>query len=123
MLPSSSGATVSDAKGKGKEVGSGTLSGRRSAERSVATRAEALLKQLKYDPAVIRADPEAEEGVKELYLSWIQAEIDSKEAGLDSKEWADKMTLALAELGHGEALKATHDVLGEFLDRTLRFRT
>ena len=122
MLPSSSAVTITDAKGKGKQVDS---SGRSSGEghRSVATRADALLKQLKYDPAVIRADPEAEEGVKESYLIWISAEIDSKEGGLDNKEWVDKMTNALGELGDGEALQETHDTLGEFVPwPVLRFR-
>ena len=105
MLPSSS--DVTDAKGKGKQLELG------EAHRSVSTRAESLLKQLKYDPAVIRADPEAEETVKTLYLSWIEAEIDSKEGGVDNKEWMDKMTGALGEPGDGEALQATHDALGD----------
>lgn len=122
MLPSSSEVTITDAKGKGKQVDS---SSRSSGEghRSVATRADALLKQLKYDPAVIRADPEAEEGVKELYLNWISAEIDSKEGELDNKEWTDKTTSALSELGDGQALQETHDTLGEFFPwPVLRFR-
>jgi hypothetical protein len=113
MLPSSSNATITDAKGKGKQVDSSSrLSG--EGHRPVATRADALLKQLKYDPAVIRADPEAEEGVKESYLSWLADELDSKEGGLDNKEWTDKMTNALGELGDGEALQETHDALGVF---------
>jgi len=89
------------------------LFGRPSSEghRSVATRAESLLKQLKYDPAVIRADPEAEERVKELYSNWMETEVLTKEGGLDNKEWTDRMTSALAEVGDGEALQRTHDTL------------
>jgi hypothetical protein len=116
-MVSSSYEAVTDAKGKSKQVGSSLLFGLPSGEglRSVATRAESLLKQLKYDPAVIRADPEAEENVKELYSVWIEAEVDSKEGGLDSKEWTDKMNKALEEVGDGEALQRTRDALGELL--------
>jgi len=108
MLPSSSDSTITDAKGKGKQVDLGPLG---EGHHSVATRAESLLKQLKYDPAVIRADPEADEGVRKLYLSWIEAEINSKEGGLDNKECTDKITNALGELRDGEALQSTHDAL------------
>jgi len=111
MLPTPSDATITDVKGKGRQ--GDRLSG--EGQRSVATRAESLLKQLKYDPAVVRADPEAEEGAKDLYLRWIEAEVDSKEGGLDNSEWTDKMTNALGEHGDGEALQATHDALGELM--------
>lgn len=115
MLPSpSSDPTATDIKGKGRQVDSS--SGRRSSEsqRLVATRAESLLKQLKYDPAVVRADPEAEEGVKELYRTWVQEEVESQEGAFNSKFWTDKISSALNEHVGGQALQTTHDALGKF---------
>ena len=118
MLPSPSGETVVDGKGKGKQADAHT---RRAsdAQRSVATRAESLLKQLKYDPAVIRADPEAEESVKETYTTWIKEEIESQEGGIESTVWKDRIAVALNEPGDGAALQATHDALGMLIIRCL----
>jgi hypothetical protein len=114
MLPSPADGTATSAKGKGRQADSGS-SGRQSGEgqRSVATRAESLLKQLKYDPAIIRADPEADEAVKEMYTQWLQSVVDSKEDGLADKEWTDKVAGALSEPGDGQALQVTLDTLGE----------
>lgn len=108
MLTSPSGTTVTGIKGKTgssqRQSGEGQL--------SVATRAESLLKQLKYDPAIIRVDPEADEGVREMYKQWLQSEVDSKEGGLTNSEWTDRVASALSEPGDGQALQVTLDTLG-----------
>jgi hypothetical protein len=112
MLPSSSATTITDAKGKGKQAD--LNSSRRQSgdgQRSVATRAESLLKQLKYDPAIIKADPEADDGIKEMYAQWLESEVDAKAGGLGNKEWTDRVSSALSELGDGQALQATLDTL------------
>ena len=118
MLPSPSGETVVDRKGKGKQAGAHTR-GASDTQRSVATRAESLLKQLKYDPAVIRADPEAEESVKETYATWIKEEIESQEGGLGSTTWKDRIGAALNEPSDGAALQVTHDALGMLIAHCL----
>ncbi|KII92972.1 hypothetical protein PLICRDRAFT_135006 [Plicaturopsis crispa FD-325 SS-3] len=112
MLPN---PVVVSAKGKGKErEGQSTESGRPSgdsAQRAVATRAESLLKQLKHDPAILKADPEAHDTVRALYRSWVEAEITPKDGGLEGAEWTANITAVLADDVDGEALKTTHDVL------------
>ena len=106
----------SNATNKGKEPETGTSSGKPSgeAQRSAATRAQSLLKQLKYDPAVIKADPEAEESVKEQYATWIHDEVDSKDGGLTNQYWADLTKRAMDHSSDGRALQETHDLLGMF---------
>ena len=79
---------------------------------SVATRAEFLLRRLKRDPAIVRHDPEGDEGLKELYSSWISSEVDSKDGGMDGEEWSAKSSALLDEPVSGEALKATWETLG-----------
>jgi hypothetical protein len=80
------------------------------AQLAVATRAEFLLKRLKHDPAIIRHDPEADPGLKELYFHWISSENDTKEGGIDGKEWSDRISKLLDEPGSG--LRETRDALG-----------
>lgn len=79
---------------------------------SVATRAEFLLRRLKYDPAIARVDPEADPGLKELYSTWTSSEVDSKDGGMDGEEWSTKSSALLNEPVSGEVLKATMDTLG-----------
>ncbi|KAL1759447.1 hypothetical protein FB107DRAFT_205074 [Schizophyllum commune] len=54
--------------------GTGKGKGRASAEtqRSVSTRAEALLRRLRSDPEIILHDPEADEKVKGIYDEWLK---------------------------------------------------
>jgi hypothetical protein len=78
----------------------------------VATRAEFLLRRLKHDPAIVRHDPEADAGLKELYSAWVSSEVDSKSGGMDGEEWSAKSSALLDEPVSGEALKTTLDVLG-----------
>ena len=82
---------------------------------SVATRAESLLRRLKHDPAIARHDPGADEGLKELYSSWISSEVDPKDGGMDGEEWSAKSSALLNEPVSGEALKATRDTLGSLV--------
>ncbi|KAI0812587.1 hypothetical protein BC629DRAFT_1474091 [Irpex lacteus] len=104
MLPEVNAApsTTGDSKGKGKERES-----KSSAEglRAVATRAEALLKQLKHDPEVIKADPEADEKAAKLWKEWYSKEIESKDGGIDSVEWQAAVKTALADPVDGGALQ------------------
>ncbi|OJT13400.1 hypothetical protein TRAPUB_10035 [Trametes pubescens] len=117
MLPSSAGpATPSgDGKGKGKEREgrSSSSSGRPSVDtlRAVATRAESMLKQLRHDPEVIKADPHEDEKVRELFSGWLAAEVASEEHGLGTAAWHKKVDAALADSTDGAALKVTMDTL------------
>ncbi|KAL1942625.1 hypothetical protein VTO73DRAFT_4865 [Trametes versicolor] len=117
MLPSSTGPTTpsGDAKGKGKEREgrSSSSSGRSSVDtlRAVATRAESMLKQLRHDPEVIKADPHEDEKVRELFAGWLAAEVASEEHGLGTAAWKEKVGKALADSTDGAALKATMDTL------------
>ncbi|KAI0675014.1 hypothetical protein C8Q78DRAFT_1010023 [Trametes maxima] len=116
MLPTTSGASVSPGagtgKGKGKERESSS-SGRPSVDtlRAVATRAESMLKQLRHDPEVIKADPNDDEKIRELYAGWLAAEASSEERGLGTVAWQSKVEEALADAVDGPALKATMDTL------------
>lgn len=104
-LPELSDSTVAD-KGQRSELraqGSTDL---------VASRAAVLLLRLKHDPAIVRHDPEADAGLRELYSTWICSGVDSKEGGMDGEEWSAKSSALLDEPVSGEALKATLDTLG-----------
>lgn len=114
MLPN-----VGETAGKGKEreqerPGSGA--GRRSGDsiRAGATRAEALLKQLRHDPEVIRVDPEADERVREMYATWVKDEVEAKEGEIHAEHWKDAIQKALDDGIDGAALARTRDVLSEF---------
>lgn len=110
MLPEMNTAPAAGgAKGKEKEKDE-----KSSAEglRAVATRAEALLKQLKHDPEVIKADPEAEERAAQMWKEWFSKEVEPKEGGIDSAEWEAAVKAALADPVDGAALQKTMDSLG-----------
>jgi hypothetical protein len=111
MVPT--GEDWTDVKGKGRDVGSpsGRLSG--EARRAVATRAEALLKRLKHDPEIVKLDPEADSTVKDNYTSWLAAEVETKEGGIDNEEWKSRIENSLNESDDGQGLKTTFDALGE----------
>lgn len=102
-----------DGTGHGKLV-SGSSSRRASGEtqRAVATRAEALLRRLKHDPAIIRYDPEADPVVKDLYTKWLSSNVDNKADGIEDADWQTKISANLETLGDREALKTTRDTLG-----------
>ncbi|GJE94455.1 hypothetical protein PsYK624_106250 [Phanerochaete sordida] len=104
MLPDVA-APAPPARGKGKAS--------QSAEglRAVATRAEALLKQIKHDPAVLSVNPEADERAKQMWDEWLRTEVDSAEEGLESEKWKKEKEAALADAIDGEALKKTLDTL------------
>ena len=110
MLPEI--GTPVDSKGKGKELGS-----KSSADglRAVATRAEALLKKLKHDPESIKADPEADERVAQMWKEWLSTEVESTEDGIASEKWENAKEAALSEAVDGEALKTTLDTLGTYI--------
>ncbi|KAL0956451.1 hypothetical protein HGRIS_002599 [Hohenbuehelia grisea] len=92
---------------KGKARDTGSSSGRASGEaQRVATRAEALLKRLKHDAAIIRHEPDS--GV---FDEWTKAEIDTKEGGIEASEWKSKVDAALNDTSDGAALRATQDEL------------
>lgn len=115
MLPGVGGSV---GKGKEREQDSpGSRSGRPSGEglRTGATRAAALLKQLRHDPEVITADPSKDPRVQEMYTNWVQTEIEAKDQGLEAKEWKAAIEEALADEVDGAALAATRDTLGTFI--------
>lgn len=112
MLPEMS--VPSESKGKERERQSSD--GRSAADglRAVATRAEALLKQLKHDPEVVKVDPEADERAAQLWNEWLSTEVDSIEEGIASEQWVNAKEAALSEPTDGEALQKTLDTLGMY---------
>ena len=109
MLPADS----SDSTGKeGDATGSMKSAETQSA---VATRAEALLRRLKRDPAILRHDPEADEKNRDEYRAWLEGDVNSKEGGIDGQEWKGKIAAVLEEPLDGPALKELRDTLGKSL--------
>ena len=108
MLPADS----SDPIGK-EEDATGSMRNA-EAQSAVATRAEALLRRLKRDPAILRHDPEADEGNRNEYRAWLEGDVNSKEGGIDGQEWKDKIAAVLEEPLDGPALKELQDILGKF---------
>ncbi|KAJ6594044.1 hypothetical protein B0H19DRAFT_1093499 [Mycena capillaripes] len=97
MLPFDS----SDPSAKGKEKAGNT-------QLAVATRAESLLKRLRHDPEIIKHDPEADAGAKELYSQWLATAMKD---GIDGEEWTAKIAAVLDESADGQALRANQDAL------------
>jgi len=110
VLPTAEG----DVKGKGKETDSGHSSRRQSedARQAVATRAQALLKQLRSNPEIIKLDPEtdASSGV---FHSWV-SEVQSKGEHPGTEAWSERVASALSDPQDGEMLRETLDTLGMF---------
>lgn len=111
MLPEMHSGPSTDTKGKAREKSADSISSG-DGLRAVATRAEALLKQLRHDPEVIRVDPEADERAAKLWKEWYSVQIESKEGGIDGAEWAAAIKTALDDPTDGAALQQTHDTLG-----------
>lgn len=105
MLPEPSVA------GKEKE---GSSSKSLETQNAVVSRAEALLRRLKQDPSIIRHDPEAEEGVKEQFISWKEKEVDTLDGGVEGAEWKSKIEAALQESTDNQPLKQLEETLGTF---------
>jgi hypothetical protein len=102
-----------DAGGKGKEK-EVDWSSPREARQAVATRAQALLKRLKYDPEVLKVDPEKDNAVDALYKEWVKKEFEGTEGGIDDAAWTEKIAKELEEPDDGQALKGTMATLGTF---------
>jgi hypothetical protein len=107
---------VSD-KGKEKESQSQSQSYSTTAEvqTALATRTQALLRKLKHDPNVIRADPADEQDLKDMYKAWVESEITAKQDGIRSPEWTEKIVAALQDDMDGDALNNTMDELGTLM--------
>uniref|UniRef100_D8QCF5 BSD domain-containing protein n=1 Tax=Schizophyllum commune (strain H4-8 / FGSC 9210) TaxID=578458 RepID=D8QCF5_SCHCM len=75
-------------------TGAGKGKGRASAEtqRSVSTRAEALLRRLRSDPEIILHDPEADEKVKGIYDEWLK-NAEFSLGGEKKTTWDEKIPL------------------------------
>ncbi|KAJ3515305.1 hypothetical protein NLJ89_g1852 [Agrocybe chaxingu] len=107
MLPSD--PSESSSAGKERE---GSSSGKATETQSaLATRAEALLRRLRRDPAILRHDPEADGGVKTAYCAWREAEVETKDGSFDDAEWQGKIAAALEEPVEGPALKELEETL------------
>lgn len=117
MLPTE-GAGSAKGKGKEREDRTSSSSGSRRPSvdtlRAVATRAESLLKQLRHDPEVIKADPEADERAGELYNTWVASEVETREGGIESQEWQHRVEEALNDPVDGWALRNMVDTLGKW---------
>jgi hypothetical protein len=108
MLPNEGG----DVKGKGKEMDLGVSSGRQSedARQAVATRAQALLKQLKSNSEIIKLDPEAD-AASETFHAWV-SEAQSKDEHPGTEFWSERITRTLSDTDDGQTLQETFDALG-----------
>ena len=109
MLPAELSASIGrgeDATGSSRNV---------ETQSAVATRAEALLRRLKRDPAILRHDPEADKGTRDEYHAWWEGEVNTQEGGIDGQEWAHKIAAVLEEPVDGPALKELRDMLGKLL--------
>lgn len=81
--PTEGASGAAGEKGKGKE--------RRSMDSvRAATRAQAMLTQLRHDPQVVRADPTANPAEREAFAAWVAREIDAK-GGADGLVWSKKI--------------------------------
>lgn len=109
MLPSEPSDSSLSAS---KTTDPGSSSRQDDSQRAVATRAESLLRRLKHDPAILRHDPEADLGVRDIYYKWLDVEIESKTGGIGGEEWVAKISAVSSEPGDGQALKNTRDALG-----------
>lgn len=107
MLPMEGG----DVKGKGKEMDLGISSGRQSedARQAVATRAQALLKQLKSNSEIIKLDPEADTA-SETFHAWV-SEAQSKDEHPGTKFWSERIARTLSDTDDGQTLQETFDAL------------
>lgn len=107
MLPMEGG----DVKGKGKETDLGVSSRRQSedARQAVATRAQALLKQLKSNPEIIKLDPDADAG-RETFHVWV-SEAQSKDEHPGTKFWSERIARALSDPDDGQTLEETFNAL------------
>lgn len=106
MLPSDTGDLSTNGKGKG----------RANLQSAVATRAEALLRRLRSDPEILKHDPEADGGVREVYLLWLSSDMDSQDGGIEGAHWIAKIDETLKS-DDGETLQSTLDTLGVYLCR------
>ncbi|KAH9924895.1 uncharacterized protein B0H18DRAFT_955294 [Fomitopsis serialis] len=76
-------------KGKGRE--------RRSVDSArAATRAQAMLTQLRHDPQVVRTDPSANPTEREAFAAWTAREVDAK-GGIDGAVWSKRIEDETAE--------------------------
>ena len=101
----------SEDKGKAREGSSGQPS--METQLTVATRVEALLKQLRHNPAILRHDPEEDDRVRELYRLWVRSQVDGK-GGIEGEEWTQRISSSLDEDEDGRALQSSLDSLGEY---------
>jgi hypothetical protein len=77
---------------------------------AVATRAETLLRRLKYDSSILRRDPEESDMAD--FLSWREKSVDSEEGGIEGREWGGKIATALEDPIDGQALRQLEETLG-----------
>jgi hypothetical protein len=107
MLPMEGG----DVKGKGKETDLGVSSGWQSedARQAVATRAQALLKQLKSNPEIIKLDPEADPA-SETFHAWV-SEAQSKDEHPGTKFWSERIAKTLSDPEDSQMLQETFTAL------------
>ncbi|KAL1673417.1 hypothetical protein EV122DRAFT_294184 [Schizophyllum commune] len=80
-------------------TGAGKGKGRASAEtqRSVSTRAEALLRRLRSDPEIILHDPEADEKVKGIYDEWLK-NAEFSLGGEKKTTWDEKLAIHITDI-------------------------
>jgi hypothetical protein len=108
MLPEM-GMAPSTGDSKGKEREKNGVEGLRA----VATRAEALLKQLRHDPEVVKADPAVDERSAKIWKEWCEKEIDVDQGGINGAKWEAAIKTALGDPLDGAVLQKTMDAVGK----------
>ncbi len=125
IFPSPIGTTGWGAGAVQTSEGTGTTNGSQSTftartldGRGGATRSEALLRRLKYDPELIRLEPAQDTDISSLFETFIKDEVE-KNGGIDGDAYLEKISALLAPGPNGQldadakALIDTRDVLGE----------
>lgn len=103
------GRDMMRAKGKGRETAA------QAQQRLAGSRAAAMLAELKRDPEIFKQDPADNENTKNMYEAWLSTEIASKEGGIESSYWIERVKSALAHAEDGEVLRSTKNSLGKNL--------
>ncbi|EJD03086.1 uncharacterized protein FOMMEDRAFT_108207 [Fomitiporia mediterranea MF3/22] len=109
VIPSSLGSSSNRSAARGKGKGRETTA--QAQQHFASSRAAAMLAQLKRDSEALKRDPLEDENAKEQFEEWIKAEVTSREGGIESSYWQDRVKEELGHSEDGEALRSTREVL------------
>lgn len=108
MPPTMTSGSGTKRSAKGKEKGKAVVH-----QKPTGSRAAALLAQLKRDPEPFKKDPLDDPATRQLYTTWLSTEIETKEGGIESPFWVERVKAALGEKVEGDILRATRNKIGK----------